>query len=235
MMKKIILIWVVMSLLIIPSLLAQASPWPAFNVCCEKTIRGAWCQNTLKENCDTNFKITPTSCQGTSFCKPGICFDSSEGLCMDNTPQRVCNDADGTWIDDSVVSVPQCNLGCCVLGTQASFVTLTRCKRLSGLYGLETDFRTNVGDELSCIAIAASQDQGACVFESEFQRTCKFTTRGECLGVGEGDIPSSGEFFKDYLCSAEELATNCGPTKDTMCITGKDEVYFKDSCGNPAN
>jgi hypothetical protein len=155
---------------------------------------------------------------------------------MDNTPQRVCNDANGTWMDDSVVSVPQCNLGCCVLGTQASFVTLTRCKKLSGFYGLETDFRTNIGDELSCIAIAASQDVGACVFESDFQRTCKFTTRVECLGVKEGEtITSPGEFFKDYLCSAEELATNCGITTQTTCINGKDEVYFKDSCGNPAN
>ena len=222
---------------ILPIINAEASTWPAFNVCCEKTTERAWCQNTLEENCDTGFRKTPTSCQGTSFCKPGICFDSSEGLCMENTPQKVCNDANGTWIDDSVESVPQCNLGCCVLGTQASFVTLTRCKKLSGFYGLETDFRTNVRDELSCIAIAASQDQGACVFESDFQRTCKFTTRGECLGLKqeEGEQISSGEFFKDYLCSAEELATNCGPTTQTICVSGKDEVYFLDSCGNPSN
>jgi len=221
---------------IIPLVFAEASPWPAYNVCCEKTINGAWCQNTLKENCDTNFRSTPTSCKATFFCRPGICFDSSEGLCMDNTPQKVCNDANGTWMDDSVESVPQCNLGCCVLGTQASFVTLTRCKKLSGFYGLETDFRTNIGDELSCIAIVASQDKGACVFESDYQRTCKFTTRGECLNVrGSENITSSGEFFKDYLCSAEELATNCRVTTQTMCVAGKDAIYFKDSCGNPAN
>ena len=225
-------------LIIIPLINSEASPWPAFNVCCEKTINGAWCQNTLKQNCDTsnNLRVTPTSCEATSFCKPGICFDSSEGLCMDNTPQRVCNDANGTWMDDSVQSVPQCNLGCCVLGSQASFVTLTRCKKLSGFYGLETDFRTNIQDELSCIAIAASQDKGACVFQSDYQTTCKFTTRAECLGVGKsGNITSPGKFFKDYLCSAEELGTNCGITTQTMCVAGKDEVYFKDSCGNPAN
>lgn len=105
-------------LIIIPLINSEASPWPAFNVCCEKTINGAWCQNTLKQNCDTKFRLTPTSCEATSFCKPGICFDSSEGLCMDNTPQRVCNDANGTWMDDSVQSVPQCNLGCCVLGSR---------------------------------------------------------------------------------------------------------------------
>jgi hypothetical protein len=206
------------------------------NVCCEKTTSGAWCQNTVEGSCDSNFRKTPTNCEATSFCKPGICFDSSEGLCMENTPQKVCNDAEGTWVDDSKESVPQCNLGCCALGTQASFVTLTRCKKLSGLYGLETNFRTDISDELSCIAIAAAQDQGACVFESEFQTTCKFTTRKECSqGSSGGNITSTPEFYKDFLCSAEELATNCGPSKNTFCVPGKDEVYFEDTCGNPAN
>ena len=234
--KKIILIGIIISLLIIPSLLAEASPWPAFNVCCEKTDNGAWCQNTLKENCNVQFRQTPTSCDATSFCKSGTCYDSQEGLCMENTPQKVCNDANGTWIDDSLGGVPQCDLGCCVLGTQASFVTLTRCKRLSGLFGLETNFRNDIGDEATCIAIAASQDQGACVYEVNYQRTCRFTTRSECLKtqIGEGQT-SGAEFFKDYLCSAEELATNCGPSTKTTCSKGKDEVYFLDTCGNPAN
>ena len=225
-----------MSLLVIPALFAEASPWPAFNVCCEKTQNGAWCQNTLEDNCASGFRKTPTSCDATSFCKSGVCYDSQEGLCMENTPQKVCNDADGTWIDDSLGGVPQCNLGCCVLGTQASFVTLTRCKRLSSLFGLETNFRNDIGDEASCISIAASQDEGACVYEIDYQRTCKFTTRSECLKAQTGEGQTSGaEFFKDYLCSAEELATNCGPSTKTTCVKGKDEVYFVDTCGNPAN
>jgi hypothetical protein len=206
------------------------------NVCCEKTQAGAWCQNTLEKNCAAGFRKTPTNCQATSFCKPGCCFDSSEGLCMENTPQKVCNDGGGTWVDDEECNIPQCELGCCVLGNQASFVTLTRCKKLSGFFGLQTDFRTNIADELTCISLAALQDQGACVFESESQRTCKFTTRQECLNTeSESEVTSKAEFFRDVLCSAEELATNCGPTPDTMCVEGKQEVYFKDSCGNPAN
>ncbi len=211
---------------------ADASIFPAFNVCCEKTIGGAWCQDTLEENCDTsgNLRMTPTSCEATSFCKKGCCFDSKDGLCMEGTPQKVCENAGGVWSDDAQCNIPQCELGCCIIGDQASFVTLTRCKRLSNIYGLNTDFRTNVGDEISCIGIAQSQDKGACVYETdEFERTCRFTTRGECLNI------ENSEFKKDYLCSAEELATNCGKTTRTMCIDGKDEVYFVDSCGNPAN
>jgi len=217
------------SLIILFSLsinLTYAENFPFFNVCCEKTIDNAWCQNTLEENCNSDFRITPTSCEATSFCSLGCCFDSSEGLCMENTPERVCNEQGGVWNGDSECNIPQCELGCCVLGEQASFVTLTRCKQLSSFYGLNTDFRTNINDELSCIAIAQSSDKGACVYETEdFERTCRFTTRGEC----------EGDFYKDYLCSSEELATNCGMTKDTICVPGKDEVYFVDSCGNPAN
>ena len=215
---------------------AEDSPWPAYNVCCEKTTAGAWCQNTLATNCNTNFRVTPTSCSATSFCKPGCCYDSSEGLCMENTPQKICNDANGTYIADEKCNVPQCDLGCCLIGTQASFVTLTRCKKMAGTFGLETNFRNDISDEATCLAVAASQDQGACVYEVDYQRTCKFTTRGDCLGLKKGSNMTSGaEFFKDYLCSAEELATNCGPSTKTACIAGKQEVYFVDTCGNQAN
>lgn len=210
--------------------------FPAVNVCCEKTKSGAWCQNTKEDQCDPNFRKTPTSCDATSYCKLGICVDSEEGLCMENTPQKVCEISKGTWIDDSTDQIPQCNLGCCFIGNQASFVTLTRCKRLSNLYGLNTDYRTDIPDEATCILSAYSGDKGACVFESEGSKNCKMTTRGDCLKQGESSGNSTKtEFFDGYLCSADELATNCAPTKETICVEGRDEVYFKDSCGNPAN
>ncbi len=203
--------------------------------CCEKTTSGAWCQNAPEEECNENFRKTPTSCDATSFCKLGCCYESSEGLCMENTPQRVCNEKGGVWADSPECDIPQCELGCCVLDNQAAFVTLTRCKKLSSFYGLETDFRRNIDNELECIAVTQAQDKGACVYEEDFTRTCKFTTREECMKIKSTGNLTKPEFYKDYLCSAEELATNCGPTHDTMCVEGKDEVYFRDSCGNPAN
>jgi hypothetical protein len=204
------------------------------NVCCERTNEGAWCQNTLPQNCDASYESLSTSCEATSFCSPGCCFDSQEGICMESTPQKVCNNNNGTWAPNADCNIQQCNSGCCVLGTQASFVTLTRCKKLSSFYGLETNFLNDVSDELSCIAIASSGDQGACVFETTddvggLETSCIFTTRGECETVEGGD------FKINYLCSAEELGTLCGPSEETMCVEGKVEVYFKDTCGNPAN
>lgn len=226
--------------------IACAQTWPAFNVCCEKTKSGAWCQNTLETDCDVNtdpltnspFRKTPTSCDATSFCKMGCCVDSDEGLCMRNTPQKVCEMSSGTWFDDNQCNIAQCSLGCCILGDQASFVTLTRCKKLSGFYGLTTNFKKEIKNELDCVKLAYLQDKGACVYDSDGQKTCRFTTRDECLDSKKTTTENTTiqpEFFKDFLCSADELGTNCGPTTDTMCVPGKDEIYFKDSCGNPAN
>jgi hypothetical protein len=214
--------------------------------CCEKTTSGAFCQNAPKEQCDVAFKSSPTSCDSTSYCKPGCCFDSQEGICAKSTPQRVCADSNGTWADKADCNIAQCNLGCCVLGDQGAFVTLARCRSLSGYYGIKTDFRKNIADEVTCIQTAQGADKGACVFEdpATLQKTCVFMTREKCktssLSITENitslnaSSAASG-FYKDILCSAEELGTNCAPSTKTTLIDGKDEVYFQDTCGNPAN
>lgn len=195
-------------------------------VCCEQTTSGAFCQNVPSNECAPGSQQVPTSCESTSFCKAGTCFDSNEGTCMDNTPQLVCNANGGIWSEESP---PQCQLGCCILGDQAAFVSLVRCKKLSGFLGLLTNYKSSITNELACIAEVQAQDKGACVFEFEFENSCKFTTRSDCSGI------SDSSFYKDKLCSAEELGTICGPTTETMLVAGKDEVYFKDTCGNAAN
>ncbi len=203
-------------------------------VCCERTKQGAFCQNAPADQCDTGFGQVQTSCDSTSFCKLGTCYDSTEGTCLDNTPQRVCNANGGVW---SAEAPAQCNLGCCMLGDQAAFVSLVRCKRLSSFLGLQTNFDNTITSELSCVAAVQGQDKGACVYEFEFEKTCKFTTRAECsasTGTQNGSS-AGGTFYKDKLCSAEELGTICGPSQKTTCAPGKDEVYFVDTCGNPAN
>jgi len=214
------------------------------NFCCEKTKDGAWCMDVgYEEECDENYRVTPTSCEATSYCKLGCCYDSNEGLCMENSPQTACNRQGGFWQEGADCDISQCQLGCCVLGNQAAYVSLTRCKKLSGFYGLLTDYRPNIGSEIECIALTALQDEGACVYEVDYTKECKFTTRSQCnkevIGGGGNasirGITSEIKFYKDYLCSAEELGTRCGPTTKTTCVEGKDEVYFVDSCGNPAN
>ncbi len=205
-------------------------------VCCEKTISGLYCQNVPANECSSESKQTPTSCESTSFCKPGVCFNSGQGTCLDNTPQLVCNSNNGTWLPESG---PQCELGCCILGDQAAFVSQTRCKYLSAKAGLETNYNRGIKDEVQCVLQVQNQEKGACVFDFEFQRTCKFTTRESCntgaKSANSTGQSSKGQFFPGKLCSAPELGTNCGKTKKTICLPGKDEVYFQDSCGNPGN
>ena len=107
--KRVLMTLIVITMFLFSVSLVYAKDiWPAVNVCCEKTTSGAWCQNTIEEDCDISgdsitgspFRKTPTSCDATSFCNLGCCVDSEEGLCMQNTPQRVCQNSGATWNDD---------------------------------------------------------------------------------------------------------------------------------------
>jgi len=217
--------------------------------CCEKLKNGAWCMNAPESDCaPAPFRKASTSCEATGYCRLGTCVNPQEGTCMENTPQRVCDDNSGFWRVEAADEISQCQLGCCLIGDQAAFVTQTRCKRLSSFYGLETNFRTDIGSEFECIASATSDVKGACVFESEFEKTCKMLTKKECQEM-ERNVPesifdlfdstpeevNSVTFYQGKLCSDETLGTNCGPSRQTTCVEGRDEVFFLDTCGNIAN
>jgi len=100
------------------------------------------------------------------------------------------------------------------------------------VYGLQTNFRTDLTNELVCIASTMSDVKGACVYEEDFSKTCQFITKKECSELNAGN---GTEFYEGVLCSAETLGTDCGPSKETTCVDGRDEVFFTDSCGNLAN
>jgi len=224
--------------------------------CCEKTVdldlgtpgnQGGWCIDAPQHKCDTGnncgedengnplkCRSVPTSCEATSYCRLGTCINTKEGTCMENTPQVTCNTEDGGfWKLGNANEIPQCQLGCCLIGDQAAFVTQTRCKSLSSLYKLETNYRTDIQSEIQCIASASPGVKGACVFEKEYQRTCELSTKKECQDMESENL--NVEFHEGYLCSATELATNCNPRGGTTCVDGKDDVYFLDGCGNLAN
>src|SRR3989338_3271408 len=63
--------------------------------CCEKTRAqsdgsgGACCQNAPESECDQNYRKVPTSCEATSYCRLGICVNTLDGICMENTPESV--------------------------------------------------------------------------------------------------------------------------------------------------
>ena len=228
--KKLFL-FVVLSIFLVSIISAQE-----VSSCCERLGNsGPWCQNAPENQCGSNYRSAPTSCEATSYCRLGVCINSKEGTCLPNTPQRVCDDNEGIWDERDKDDIPQCQLGCCLIGEQAAFVTLTRCKSLSSIYGLEINYRTDIQSEVECIANARPKVKGACVYEREYEKTCKLLTKKECQEMEIGSEDLNVEFHENYLCSADELTTNCAATTKTTCVEGRDEVYFLDSCGNLAN
>ncbi|MFZ5954987.1 MAG: hypothetical protein ACOYT4_01050 [Nanoarchaeota archaeon] len=196
--------------------------------CCEKSTKGEICKNTVNEGeCDRNFKVSPSECDKTSFCQLGCCADKNEGIYEPNTREIDCKNSGGEWIAGKNCNLPEAKLGCCILGEKTDYVTNTKCSILSENRGVSKDWRPI--SEVECNLIPNLQDKGACVLED---KSCVFTTREECKAHTGSYSNFAG---KDILCTAKDLVTTCKPTTETMCVEGKDEVYFKDSCGNPAN
>lgn len=239
-MKRIL---VFLLLLIFVTSFSNASVVSTPSFCCEKTKSGGICLNSQETDCDPNFKKAPTSCEQTSFCKLGTCYDSKEGICMENVPIKVCEERKGVWSEKKPSEISACRLGCCIISDQAALVTLNRCKKLSSYFGIKMDFKASVTSESECIFLANSQDMGACVtYTGTGVNECKFTTRKECgardgvlyFNVNKSVFEEKGKlFYKDMLCSAEELSTECARQAQVGCYKGK--VYWFDSCGNREN
>jgi len=195
--------------------------------CCEKTISGGTCVDVLDSSqCVAGANLAPSSCSATSFCKLGCCVDEEEGTYDKNVPQALCH---GVWKDDANCNVAGADFGCCVVGDRTYYLTERACELKTERRGNGSVVDWSFGkNEAQCLASATYQETGACVLENKGVRNCKFSTRSECIGL-------SGEFNQGYLCTSKILNTTCEKTKETTCVDGKDEVYFVDSCGNPAN
>src|SRR3989344_9157236 len=216
----------------------------AAEVCCSETTSGNYCDYVEQSECKTGAQSAPTSCDQTSFCKPSCC-PAEDGFCYDNYPKALCSSPEvgGRPQDGACSQVSECNLGCCLIGTQALFTTKTNCIAQTGSYGdLEVDFRTSVTTEQACVNLAQTADTGCCVT----QDGCKFTSKAEC--TIDQAVTGTG-FYKDKYCSQLPSQCDCAPSnpesigannrrgtedpKQTMCLDNSDDVYWKDSCGNP--
>jgi hypothetical protein len=205
----------------------------AATYCCEKTTNNAWCQSvSAKTQCNQNFQVTAAYCEATSYCKTGTCVNQKEGTCSSSS-EAACTENGGHWFDKSESDLPQCKLGCCLMGSQVAFVTQTNCNRLASLYGLTINFKPAITDELTCLASANPDVKGACVYTKDYVKTCELTTKKDCQDKAKMSAYQGAAFHEDYLCSAPELETVCGMSKETRCEG--DDVYFVDTCGNLAN
>ncbi|MBX4196883.1 hypothetical protein KW805_04820 [Candidatus Pacearchaeota archaeon] len=173
----------------------------------------------------------PSSKSQVSACSVGTCVDPVEGICQPGSPKSACENDGGQWYNDPNGNIAQCKLGCCLLGDQASFITSQQCSRKSVLLGVTSNFKPEIGSEIECLALAKTQEEGACVYEQDFQKSCTFTTKASCLQkTGRAD-----SFYPGLLCSNPALNTTCKKQARTACVEGKDEIYWFDSCGNREN
>jgi len=212
----------------------------AATTCCEKTTTGAWCQNVNDASlCEDSinpitgqkYRAVSSFCEATSYCKLGTCINQQDGICL-SVPQIVCQKESGYWSSSSQDKLPQCSLGCCLVGDQAAFVTQVRCNKLASQYGLDVDFRSDITDEITCLTSANPEAEGACVYSDNGITKCERATRKECQEK-ESTSQSDYSFHEGFLCSAPELETICAESKNTICEG--DDVYFVDTCGNLGN
>ena len=208
--------------------------------CCERSVNGTWCYESASESeCNSNYMTNPNAlCSETSFCRLGCCYDSNEGTCSRNSPETLCEESNGEFTSNNAdCNLQQCTQGCCLIGDNANYVTEQQCKRLAEYNGVDYSTQaefTSANNELECLVRAGLQEQGACVFEdSDGESACTFGTKLEC--TGSSGIRYGYEFYNGMMCTAPSLNTICQKTENTICVEGKDETYFIDSCGNTAN
>jgi len=197
---------------------AQPSSW-----CCPETKNGAMCQDVLPESTQCATDLIETSCEFTTDCELGCCYDAQEGTCSSNSPKKECEGDGGEWYESC--SIPECEKGCCVLGNNVIFETERTCEIQSELLGFDKIFDSSISNSLECLALSLGIEEGACVSESG---VCKRESEENCILRG-------GNFHRSYLCSHPILNTTCEKQYSIGCVEGKDEIYWIDSCGNPEN
>ncbi len=150
----------------------------------------------------------------------GCCFDTTMGICSSNSQSASCTSLGGQYYTQACSSVDVCQMGCCVLGSNAEYSNSGRCELISRQRGFQENFQGGMTRE-DCLSLSQGQERGACVSGDIRPYECVFTTRQEC----------PANFYPGLSCTSSALNTTCTTTSNTMCYM--DSLYSKDSCGNP--
>ncbi len=221
--KKIFLKGILLGIFIIFSLNIVSA------ICCEMTINGGICLDVgNSQYCNQNYRIDDTACESTQYCSTGTCVNNAQGTCMASSSTACNPNLGGYWYDKDAEEIAECQYGCCFIGEGASFIRRTTCNKVSADIGVQPNFDDSITTQEECLLSAGPAAKGACVFQTDEGKKCTIETREKCNSEGK-------EFHAGLLCSAPELGTICTMTKRTTCVEGRNEVFFVDNCGNPAN
>jgi hypothetical protein len=199
--------------------------------CCTESVDGSICQDMNRiDEYTCKSRLLGTSCDTVSECQKGCCYNPYSGDCSFNSPKGQCEQNGGNWTNNPTCQIQQCILGCCVLGDNAEQTTYRQCMKLSSDMKLQANFQALDGDG-TCDSKIGLSGKGACVWDSgdySGENECKYVTKQNCQMLG-------GSFYSEFLCTAKTLNTKCFPARNTTCLPDKDQIYYVDSCGNPAN
>ncbi len=170
-------------------------------------------------------------CSEVDSCRPGTCIDEDLGICDENVPRKTCEENEGEWDSRATDDIAECRSGCCILGSETAYTTSTNCGILAGNYGIPKVFDSGLNFN-QCAGYVTTLEKGACMVDEE---NCRLVPGVDCQQM-------RGTFFQGILCTNPELYPDpekptCKPTDESMCSPFQNDynVYFKDTCRNPAN
>ena len=135
--------------------------------CCAEGVDGSICQEmNLVDEAMCKNSLLATGCDYLEECQKGCCYNTQEGLCSLNSPKGKCEENGGNWSKSPNCEIPQCQLGCCVLGNQASITTSRECTQLSKQLNFEKKFEALDGDG-SCNSKVDLEKEGACLIPTD--------------------------------------------------------------------
>jgi len=208
------------------SLISQ--PVSAADVCCEKTQDGEFCRYTDSSNCDSSKMTNAATCEQTSYCQLGCCFDPNKNSFSKNVPFATCEE-NKKHNSDLIFSVGDTDCaqalstfprGCCIIADQCSYTTNENCNKISFDYGAEAQFQ-DIASEFECVNLCRQDDEGCCISPEG----CSYTTRNNCVGSEE----SVADFNYNQYCSSFDQCF-CKQKDHKECYDGN--IYYFDSCGN---
>ena len=119
--KALFQIFLVVSLVFIVSIYNSGLTYAEENVCCTLTKEGNSCHYipiSSVSQCDG--QVVNSRCEQVREWQPVLCDLNEEGVgCSDNLPRSICLEQGGVVLPAGS-NAPQCSLGCCIVGNQAS-------------------------------------------------------------------------------------------------------------------
>ena len=205
------------------------------NGCCLLTTAGDSCVYTTESNCAEDF-VNGALCENTDACRTGCCI-SEEG-CFEETADYTCSLNSGEFFDDQICSAFEtCQMTCCKVGSDYSFMNSGECQALIDEYGSDVVGSYSASDEAACEELEDQEQTGCCVTTSG----CSMGTQAEC---GSSSYNSEGfGFFENeycdsvssYLAEKDYVAKDycaCEVSSEPVCDSDGLNIVEVDSCEN---